>query len=177
MPGLGAAPGAKQPLHELLRAHFQTENRHRPGFVDCHMLGDVHDQRRLAHARPGGDYDHLGGMQAARQAIERGSDGQLLRSKALGVVVCDADADGWPDIAVANDTEANFLFRNNRDGTFTEMGVTAGIGYPETGEARSGMGIVKADEAAIRAAAAQFALAERYCPDCLGLVSVERTTQ
>jgi enediyne biosynthesis protein E4 len=48
--------------------------------------------------------------------------------KALGVAVWDADGDGWPDFAVANDTEPNWLFHNTRNGTFTERGVEAGIG-------------------------------------------------
>ena len=49
-------------------------------------------------------------------------------SKSLGVAVLDYDADGWPDIFVANDTQPNKLYRNNRDGTFTEKGVAAGRG-------------------------------------------------
>jgi hypothetical protein len=63
----------------------------------------------------------------------------------MGVAVCDVDADGWPDLAVANDTEANFLFRNNHDRTFTEEGVTTGIALPAGGLARSGMGVDAAD--------------------------------
>jgi hypothetical protein len=82
---------------------------------------------------------------SARSGVQRGPDGKARRSKALGVVVCDENADGWPDLAVANDTEANFLFRNNRDGTFTEKGLELGIAFPESGEARSGMGIDAGD--------------------------------
>jgi hypothetical protein len=61
--------------------------------------------------------------------------------KALGVVAADLDGDGWTDIAVANDTVANFLFRNNGDGTFKECGLEAGIGYDAQGRARADMGI------------------------------------
>jgi hypothetical protein len=65
--------------------------------------------------------------------------------KALGVVVWDVDDDGWLDFAVANDTVPNWLYRNNRNGTFTEVGVEAGIAYANTGQARAGMGIDTAD--------------------------------
>jgi enediyne biosynthesis protein E4 len=65
--------------------------------------------------------------------------------KALGVVVWDYDGDGWLDFAVANDTTPNWLFRNNRDGTFKEMGIEAGIAYANNGQARAGMGIDSAD--------------------------------
>jgi enediyne biosynthesis protein E4 len=67
------------------------------------------------------------------------------RGKGLGILVWDADDDGWPDLVVANDQEPNLLYRNNRDGTFTERGVAAGIAYSLTGKARAGMGIDSTD--------------------------------
>jgi len=65
--------------------------------------------------------------------------------KSLGVVAYDADGDGWPDLAVANDTQPNFLYRNRHDGTFEEIGKTAGIAFSEEGKARGAMGIDAAD--------------------------------
>jgi hypothetical protein len=67
--------------------------------------------------------------------------------KALGVVVWDFDDDGWPDLAVAKDMEPNLLYRNNRDGTFSEQGAIAGIAYSSQGKTRAGMGIDTADTA------------------------------
>jgi hypothetical protein len=66
-------------------------------------------------------------------------------SKSLGVAVIDYDQDGWPDLAVANDTEPNKLYHNNRNGTFTEQAVAAGIAFSEDGVARGAMGIDVAD--------------------------------
>ncbi|HEY3119942.1 MAG TPA: CRTAC1 family protein, partial [Vicinamibacteria bacterium] len=66
-------------------------------------------------------------------------------SKALGVTVLDFDQDSWPDLFVANDTQPNKLYRNQRDGTFTDVGMAAGIAYSEAGVARAGMGTDAAD--------------------------------
>ncbi|MDE3178069.1 MAG: CRTAC1 family protein [Acidobacteriota bacterium] len=61
--------------------------------------------------------------------------------KNLGVAIVDYNNDGWPDIAVSNDTQPSKLYRNNRNGTFTEVGVEAGIAFSEDGIARGAMGI------------------------------------
>jgi enediyne biosynthesis protein E4 len=61
--------------------------------------------------------------------------------KSLGVAILDYDGDGWPDIAVANDTQPNKLYRNNHNGTFTEEAVQAGFALSEDGIARGAMGI------------------------------------
>jgi hypothetical protein len=68
------------------------------------------------------------------------------KSKALGVVVCDFDQDGWPDLIVSNDTEPNFLFHNETNGTFKEVALETGIAIAETGKAKAGMGVDTADE-------------------------------
>ncbi len=66
-------------------------------------------------------------------------------SKSLGIAIVDYDSDGWPDILIANDTQPNKLYHNNRDGTFTERGITAGVAFSEDGIARAGMGVDAAD--------------------------------
>ncbi len=65
--------------------------------------------------------------------------------KSLGVTLLDYNRDGWLDLAVANDTEPNFLYRNNGDGTFTDEAVLMGVAFSETGKARGSMGIGAAD--------------------------------
>ncbi len=66
-------------------------------------------------------------------------------SKALGVVAFDYDMDGWPDLFVANDTQPNKLYRNNKDGTFIDKAVMSGVAFSEAGVARAGMGVDAAD--------------------------------
>ena len=66
-------------------------------------------------------------------------------SKSLGVTVVDYNLDGWPDLLIANDTQPNKLYLNERNGTFEERGVAAGIAFSEDGIARAGMGVDAAD--------------------------------
>jgi len=66
-------------------------------------------------------------------------------SKSLGIVMLDYDGDDWPDLLLANDTQPNKLYRNNRNGTFSEKGVAAGVAFSEDGIARAGMGVDAAD--------------------------------
>jgi hypothetical protein len=66
-------------------------------------------------------------------------------SKALGVTLIEYDDDPWPDIFIANDTQPNKLYRNNGNGTFTELGLKAGVALSEEGRARAGMGVDSAD--------------------------------
>ena len=68
-----------------------------------------------------------------------------LHGRGLGVIWTDIDNDGWIDLYIANDREANFLYHNNGDSTFTELGELHGIARNEHGDAESSMGIDTAD--------------------------------
>ncbi|MFZ1999604.1 MAG: VCBS repeat-containing protein, partial [Candidatus Sulfotelmatobacter sp.] len=61
-------------------------------------------------------------------------------SKSLGVAMLDDDQDGWPDLLVANDTQPNKLYRNQRNGTFKDAAVEVGLAFSTEGKARAGMG-------------------------------------
>jgi len=65
--------------------------------------------------------------------------------KGLGVVAADFDADGDEDLYVANDDTPNFLWRNRGDGTFEEIGESAGVALSEDGIPQAGMGTDAAD--------------------------------
>ena len=68
-----------------------------------------------------------------------------LRGNGLGVAVADIDDDGWPDVFVANDATPNFLFHNNGNGTFTDVGGAAGVAVTADGKAKAGMGTAFGD--------------------------------
>jgi hypothetical protein len=88
-------------------------------------------------------YRNLGGGRFADVSRKAGVADPT--SKSLGIAVLDYDSDGWPDIFVANDTQPNKLYRNTRNGSFTEEAVAAGVAYSEDGVARGAMGVDAAD--------------------------------
>lgn len=63
----------------------------------------------------------------------------------LGVVTGDFDNDGWPDIYVANDSAPAALYHNNKNGTFTDIGVEAGCAFSIDGKSQAGMGVTAGD--------------------------------
>ena len=73
--------------------------------------------------------------------------GLLKASPAFGFtpIVLDYDNDRWPDVYVANDSNASLLFHNNHDGTFKEVGLQAGVALTADGRAQAGMGVAAGD--------------------------------
>lgn len=81
-------------------------------------------------------------------------------AKTLGVAPIDLDSDGWIDLVVANDTVQNFVFHNQRNGTFKEIGAISGIAFDTYGNTRGAMGIDAAryrDDGAMGIAIGNFA--------------------
>jgi len=64
---------------------------------------------------------------------------------ALSVTVADLDNDGWPDIYVANDSTAATYYQNQKDGTFKDVAIEAGIAYSPDGKPQAGMGVAVGD--------------------------------
>ncbi len=77
--------------------------------------------------------------------VSRESGIASVLGKAWGVVATDINNDGWMDLFVANDTVANFLFLNKKNGRFEEIGLDSGVAYSQDGRERSGMGVDSAD--------------------------------
>ena len=68
-----------------------------------------------------------------------------VEGRGMAAVAWDYDQDGLPDIYVANDTNRNFLYHNNGDGTFADESVFIGVGYDDRGVAEGSMGVDCAD--------------------------------
>jgi hypothetical protein len=64
---------------------------------------------------------------------------------AFTALTADLTGDGWPDLYVACDSTPSIFFRNNRDGTFTDVGVEAGLAFNENGAEQAGMGLAAGD--------------------------------
>jgi hypothetical protein len=73
--------------------------------------------------------------------VSKASGIAAKKARSLGVSFNDYDNDGYADIMVSNDAMQQFLFHNNRDGTFTEVGLDAGAGLTDDGSPVSGMGV------------------------------------
>jgi enediyne biosynthesis protein E4 len=71
----------------------------------------------------------------------RNKDTGVPAAKTLGVAPIDLDDDGWIDLVVANDTVQNFVFHNQKNGTFKEIGALSGIAFDSYGNTRGAMGI------------------------------------
>lgn len=86
---------------------------------------------RLLHNRGDGTFEDVSAASGIGAKVGPG----------LGVVVTDANRDGWPDLYVANDGVANFLWLNQGDGTFREDALLAGAAVNAQGRGEAGMGV------------------------------------
>ena len=60
--------------------------------------------------------------------------------KGMGISIADFNDDGWPDVFIANATEPNSLFINQKNGTFEEVGLQMGVAYNDNAQTGSSMG-------------------------------------
>jgi hypothetical protein len=99
--------------------------------VMCGPRGLPGAKNILYHNRGNGTFEDV----SKKAHIDR-TDGHY----AFSVSTLDFDDDGWPDIYVACDSTPSILYRNNHDGTFTDVAVTAGVAFNEDGREQAGMG-------------------------------------
>jgi len=104
--------------------------------VFCGPLGLLGEPDHLFHNNGDGSFTDV--------SLHAGvSDPQLRYGFAS--VFADLDDDGWPDLAVANDSSTNYLYRNRRDGTFEDVSYASGFALSEEGRAQAAMGIAIGD--------------------------------
>ena len=104
--------------------------------VNCGPKGLPTDTNLLFHNEGGGVFRDVSAPSGIAGVTGRYS---------MTAAAADFDGDGWPDIYVACDSTASILYRNNRDGTFTDTAVAAGVAYGEYGAAQAGMGLAAGD--------------------------------
>jgi hypothetical protein len=114
------------------------------GRIDyCHPHSFVGTAAKLFHNR--GRVAAAAGSAVRFEDVTAKSGLGSLPGNGLGVVGVDLTGDGWPDIFTANDAMANFLWVNQRDGTFREEAVRRGAAFDALGQAQSNMGIALGD--------------------------------
>ncbi len=137
-------------------AFFDYDN---DGYLDlyvCNYLQFNPDEEAPCELFDGKPYCYIARMKGSQSRLfHNNRDGTFtdvskkakiaLTGKGLGVVALDYNNDGRMDIYQANDTAGNFLFRNNGDGTFSEVALEAGVAFDPNGRARGGMGVDAAD--------------------------------
>jgi hypothetical protein len=104
--------------------------------VACGPPGLAGGKNALYHNRGNGAFEDVSERAGVMRA--KGTYG-------LGVSTLDFDNDGWIDLYVANDSNPSALYRNNHDGTFTDVGVTSGCAYSQDGKPQAGMGVAVGD--------------------------------
>ena len=105
------------------------------------------DRRHYAPTEYPGRRDFLYRNEADGRFVDVTEEAGLLslEGRELGAVFFDWDGDGDPDLFQANDATPNFLYRNEGDGSFSEIGLAAGAAYNEAGKPEGGMGTDIAD--------------------------------
>jgi enediyne biosynthesis protein E4 len=104
--------------------------------VNCGPRGLPTDTNLLFHNNGDGTFADVSARSGVASVTGRYS---------MTATATDFDGDGWIDIYVACDSTASILYRNNRDGTFTDVAVESGVAYSENGTQQAGMGLAVGD--------------------------------
>jgi hypothetical protein len=104
--------------------------------VNCGPKGLPTDTNLLYHNDGGGRFTDVSSSSGIDKVKDRYS---------MTALAADFDEDGWTDIYVASDSTAAILYRNNHDGTFTDVAIPSGTAYSENGNPQAGMGVAATD--------------------------------
>jgi enediyne biosynthesis protein E4 len=100
--------------------------------VNCGPKGLPTDTNLLYHQERDGSF---------RDVSEASGIAAVTKRYSMTAAAADLDEDGWTDIYVASDSTAAILYRNNRDGTFTDRALQSGTAFSENGMPQAGMGL------------------------------------
>lgn len=106
--------------------------RYKGLLVQCGPWGLEGESDLLYHNRGDGTFEEV--------SVKAGVHNQI-GYYGLGVMWSDYDDDGWPDLLVANDSVPNYLYHNNRNGTFSEVGMLSGVSLSGDGTQLGNMGV------------------------------------
>jgi hypothetical protein len=124
--------------------YVEFDPRNPPAIKDCQYRGiPVHCGPKGFLAA--GDVLYHNNGDGSFSDVTREAGMAVLPAYGLGVMWGDYDNDGDPDLYVANDSMASFLFQNQGNATFREIGASSGVAYSEDGQAQAGMGVAMAD--------------------------------
>ena len=84
---------------------------------------------------------HNNGDGTFTDVSEKSGFSKIKGAYCMTVAAADFDNDGWPDIYIACDSTPSFLLKNNKDGTFTDIGLESGVALNEDGMEQAGMGL------------------------------------
>jgi enediyne biosynthesis protein E4 len=104
--------------------------------VNCGPKGLPTDTNLLYHNEGNGVFTDVSVKSGVSKVVGRYS---------MTAIVTDFNNDGWSDIYVACDSTSSTLYRNNKDGTFTDVSLESGSAYNEDGNAQAGMGVTVGD--------------------------------
>jgi hypothetical protein len=104
--------------------------------VFCGPRGRPFGKVTLYHNRGDGTFEDVS---------ERAGIRKVQGFYAFTAVAADLNGDGWPDIYVACDSTPSIFFRNNKDGTFSDIAAEAGVAFNENGAEQGGMGVAVGD--------------------------------
>jgi hypothetical protein len=104
--------------------------------VNCGPKGLPTDTNLLFHNDGGGRFSDVSAPSRIAAVTGRYS---------MTALAADLTGDGWTDIYVASDSTAAILYRNDRDGTFTDVAIESGAAFSEQGSPQAGMGIAAGD--------------------------------
>jgi hypothetical protein len=104
--------------------------------VNCGPKGLPTDTNLLFHNRGDGRFEDVS---------ESSGIAKVTNRYPMTAAAADLDGDGWPDVYVACDSTPAIFYRNNRDGTFSDVALSSGAGYSEFGNLQAGMGLAVGD--------------------------------